>query len=109
MWATWCPPCVRETPRLVRLSQQFADRGLVVIGVNTLFQDERSKVETFVRDQQIPYPIALDTDGAFAQQYVGRLMPTSYLIDQQGRIVATVVGEVDERQLEEQIAALLVP
>ncbi|HEY1011376.1 MAG TPA: TlpA disulfide reductase family protein, partial [Herpetosiphonaceae bacterium] len=34
IWATWCPPCVRETPRLVRLAQQYQDAGLVVLGVN---------------------------------------------------------------------------
>jgi peroxiredoxin len=107
IWATWCPPCVRETPRLVRVYEEFKDQGFVMLGVNTTYQDKQEAVSTFVRDQKISYPVLLDTDGAVGTVYGGRLMPTSYLIDRDGKIVVTKVGEVDEAQLREQIAALL--
>jgi peroxiredoxin len=98
---------VRETPRLVRVYEEFKDQGFVMLGVNTAYQDKRDAVTTFVRDQKISYPVLLDTDGAFSTIYGGRLMPTSYLIDRDGKIVVTKVGEVDEAQLREQITALL--
>ncbi|HEY0601732.1 MAG TPA: redoxin domain-containing protein [Herpetosiphonaceae bacterium] len=106
-WATWCPPCVREIPRLVRISEEYDDDGLVVLGINTTFQDDPAKVEQFVRDQGISYRVLLDPDGDTSQKYPARLMPTTYLIDRSGKVVHTKVGEVDEATLDEQVQALL--
>lgn len=107
IWATWCPPCVREIPRLQRTFEAYRDQGFVLIGMNTTFQDDQAKVAKFVADQGITYPVALDTEGVGARDYAGRLMPTSYLINRSGKIVSVQVGEVDEAKLKEQIAALL--
>ena len=107
LWATWCPPCVRETPRLVRLAEQYKAQGLVVLGINTTYQDDRAKVAAFVREHKISYPVLLDTKDEFGQAYAARLLPTSYLIDQEGRIVQIKVGEIDEAQLGAQVQALL--
>jgi peroxiredoxin len=106
-WATWCPPCVRETPRLVRVAEQYRGKGLVVLGINTTYQDDEAKVRQFVRDQAISYAVLLDREGAVGKKYPARLMPTTYLIDPEGRIVSTKVGEVDEAALKEQVEALL--
>lgn len=107
IWATWCPPCVREIPRLQRLFDRYQAQGFVLLGVNTTFQDERAEVAQFVRDQGITYPVLLDVDGEVGQAYGSRLIPSSYLIDQNGKIVHALVGEVSEAQLSEQIARLL--
>lgn len=107
VWATWCPLCVREIPRLVRVSETYKDQGLVVLGVNTTYQDDVAKVEQFARDQGISYPVLLDTAGDVGQKYPARLMPTTYLIDRNGKIVHTKVGEVDEATLNEQVQGLL--
>jgi peroxiredoxin len=106
-WATWCPPCVREIPRLVRVSEKYRDQGLVILGINVTAQDDRAKVEQFVRDQRITYPVLLDLNSDAGQKYSSRLMPTTYFIDRTGKIVHTKVGEVDEATIEEQIQALL--
>lgn len=107
IWATWCPPCVREIPRLERVYDEYKDQGFVILGINTTYQDKLDLVTQFVRDQNMSYPVLLDNDGAVGTVYGGRLMPTSYLIDRTGKIVVTKVGEVDEAQLREQVAALL--
>lgn len=107
IWATWCPPCVRETPRLVRVYDAYRDQGFVLLGVNTTYQDKVEDVRKFARSEQISYPILLDTEGKASETYVSRLMPTSYLIDRDGKIVSIQVGEVDEAQLVEQVEALL--
>lgn len=106
-WATWCPPCVREIPRLVRISEKYEDQGLVVLGVNTTFQDDPTKIAQFVRDQDISYRVLLDSEGDASQKYPARLMPTTYLIDHTGKVVHTKVGEVDEVTLDEQIQRLI--
>lgn len=107
LWATWCPPCVRETPRLVRLYEKYQNQGLVILGVNTTYQDDRAKVEQFVREKAISYPILLDVNDDFGTKYGSRLLPTSYLLDRSGKIVSTKVGEIDEAQVDEQVQALL--
>jgi len=106
-WATWCPPCVREMPSLVRVYEHYRDKGFVILGVNTTYQDEREKVAQFVRDQKVSFPVLLDLTGESNAGYGSRLMPTSYLIDQQGRIVYTHVGQIDEVTLAERVRALL--
>lgn len=106
-WATWCPPCVREMPSLVRMYERYEDQGFIILGVNTTYQDERAKVEQFVRDNGVRFPVLLETDPAIGAAYGSRLMPTSYLIDRNGKIVYTRVGQVDEQNLGERVAALL--
>jgi len=106
-WATWCPPCVREIPRLVRVADAYKNDGLVVLGLNTTFQDDRAKVEQFTREQGISYPVLLDPDGVASEKYPARLMPTTVLIDRQGQMVHIKVGEVDEATLMEQVKAAL--
>ena len=107
LWATWCPPCVRETPQLIRVYEQYRDQGFVILGINTTYQDDRAKVEQFVSDKGVSYPILLDVDDEFGQKYGARLLPTSYLVDRDGKIVTTKIGEIDEAQLGEQVQALL--
>ncbi len=106
-WATWCPPCVRETPRLVQVAEQFKDQGLVVLGVNTTYQDDLNKVRQFVGDQDIGYQVLLDPEGTVGEKYPARLMPTTYLIDRDGKIVHTKVGEVDAATRVEQVRRVL--
>jgi cytochrome c biogenesis protein CcmG/thiol:disulfide interchange protein DsbE len=107
IWATWCPPCVRETPRLVKVYETYNSQGFVILGVNTTYQDKRDAVAMFAAEQGVSYPLLLDTDGGVGTTLGARLLPTSYLIDRDGKIVVTKVGEVDEAQLREQVAALL--
>ena len=92
----------------MRVYNQYREQGFVLLGVNTTYQDKAEAVAEFARSQQISYPILLDTEGKASEKYASRLMPTSYLIDRNGKIVSIQVGEVDEAQLEEQIRALLV-
>jgi cytochrome c biogenesis protein CcmG, thiol:disulfide interchange protein DsbE len=106
-WATWCPPCVRETPSLVRVYEQYKDQGFVILGINTTYQDDHAKVAQFAKDNEIRYPVLLETDPATTAAYGSRLLPTSYLIDRNGKIVYTRVGQVDEQNLSERVEALL--
>lgn len=107
VWATWCPPCVRETPRLVRLADEYTAHGLVVLGVNATYQDTEADVRAFVAQQQMSYPVLLDPDNVVGLRYPTRLMPSTFLVDRAGLIRAVRVGEIDEQQLMEQISMLL--
>ena len=108
-WASWCPPCVNETPRLVRWHEQYGASGLAVVGVDTLYQDSRDAVEAFTKERQVSYPVLLDDVGDISRQWQARQLPRSYVIDREGVVRFVRIGELTERDFAEQILPLLQP
>lgn len=104
-WATWCGPCARTTPMLVRLARRFRERGLVVWGVN-VDQYGPEAVPMFMRRFRVDYPVVYDS-GAVSEQYNVRALPTVVLIDRQGRIRKVHTGAAGEDDLADEIEALL--
>lgn len=91
-WATWCPPCQAEIPDMIKLQKDFADR-LVVIGVS-LDRGPNAKelVQDFYKKFGMNYPVVMGTD-QMVMKYGGvSAIPTSFVIDKQGRIVEKIVG-----------------
>ncbi len=104
-WATWCPPCRMETPGLVSIANRYAAKGVQVVGVSMDDEPQRA-VPAFVSRFGIPYPILLPTaDSPLASSIES--LPTSLLIDRNGRVVRTYLGAVDERTLAKDIDQLL--
>ncbi|MEP7307546.1 MAG: redoxin domain-containing protein [Acidobacteriota bacterium] len=103
-WATWCPPCRAEIPDLVALQAQYRDQ-LQIIGVS---QDEGSieVVQRFAEQQRMNYPIVMMTpelEKAFAGVSA---LPTSFLLDREGRIVQRHVGMLNATLTEQETRAL---
>ncbi len=90
-WASWCPPCREEMPSLERLYRAFKDRGFMVIGVN--YMERAETVMKFKRDFDLTFPSFLDKDGRVSERYRVMGIPTSFLIDRKGRVVAKVLGD----------------
>ena len=89
-WATWCPPCLAEIPDLIALQNKYRDQ-LVVVGVS---EDEISPdvVKQFADDKKINYPIAMTTP-ALAERFTGIVaLPTTFILDPDGRIAYKRVG-----------------
>ncbi len=93
VWATWCGPCRFETPELQALQNQYAANGLKVIGVS-VDEGDSAEVKTFVAEQKITYPIAVDPEGRIATLLQTTVLPTSLLIDRDGKIVWRQIGAV---------------
>jgi thiol-disulfide isomerase/thioredoxin len=93
VWATWCGPCRFETPELQALQNQYAANGLKVIGVS-VDEGDKAEVKTFVAEQKITYPIAVDPEGRIATLLQTTVLPTSLLIDRDGKIVWRQIGAV---------------
>ena len=98
IWATWCGPCKLEMPELVKISNDYKSRGLVVLGIATTYneQNDPQRVKNFVKAQGIPYKIIWD-DGTLAAPLVeavqGRsVIPQSFVISRDGRIVKYFSG-----------------
>jgi cytochrome c biogenesis protein CcmG/thiol:disulfide interchange protein DsbE len=107
-WATWCGPCKKELPDLVELDRAYRDRGFAVLGVSTDRTPNASDlVAEFVKKYSIPYQVLLSTEEMETAFRNVRMMPTSFLVDRDGKIVQTLVGIRTKAQLEELILPLL--
>jgi 5'-nucleotidase/UDP-sugar diphosphatase len=95
-WATWCEPCRAETPMLVSLGKEYKTRGLEIVGI-ALDEDGAGNVKKFVADYKIDYPVLLPVPGS----RLARIdpVPTTLLIDSQGRFVKKYVGLIPEKIL----------
>jgi cytochrome c biogenesis protein CcmG, thiol:disulfide interchange protein DsbE len=90
-WATWCPPCRAEMPELEALWQRYRDNGLLLIGVDQ--GESAATVERYARDiVGTTFPLLLDTNQAVGRAYGVRALPTTVLIDRQGRIQEIRIG-----------------
>jgi peroxiredoxin len=92
-WATWCGPCKRELPDLISLNAELADRGVKVIGVST---DRGSNavedVRSFAKEHSITYQIVISNDDLEKAFGNVNFLPTSFIVDANGKIVQTYVG-----------------
>ena len=103
-WATWCSPCREETPGLVRLSKSYPQSQLDVVGVS-MDEGGPASVRQFVSQFKIPYTIAMPDGLPLASTVQG--LPTTLLIDRQGRVAKTYVGAASERVFRADVDALL--
>ncbi|MEQ8355395.1 MAG: TlpA disulfide reductase family protein [Kiloniellaceae bacterium] len=91
-WATWCAPCVREMPSLERLHQALEGEGLAVLAVS-LDRGGAGVVAPFLNRLNLQHlPIYLDPKARLAQAFVLNGLPTSFVIDRAGQVVAGLVG-----------------
>ena len=95
-FATWCPNCRRDMPRLTRWYEKYKDQ-VEVIGIN--LQENPSKVEKYISSAGISFPIALDPHGQASQMYGVRYTNFHVLINKDGNIVKTVPGDIRESQI----------
>ena len=97
-WATWCPPCVKEIPHFNELAEEYADKGLVVLGIS-VDRDGKDVVKEFMKNRiPIGYRVAMSNPDIYAT-YQGYLpsaeqggIPFTFIIDRQGNIVNHYVG-----------------
>ena len=92
-WATWCPPCREEMPAMERLYQRYKDRGLAILAISV--DTNVDAVKPFVDSFRLTFPIGLDPGSAVANAYEMRALPTTFLIDRTGHIVAAAMGARD--------------
>lgn len=93
LWATWCFPCRDEIPELQKLHNEYAAQGFKVVGVS-LDESGKEAVQKFVTDNSMTYPIALDPEGKLANVFQTTVIPTSVLIDRNGKIVWKKYGRI---------------
>jgi len=91
-WATWCPNCRRDMPRLNELYNKYKDK-VEVIGVD--LQEDKGTVSDFITSRGINFPIVID-QGDVANQYSARYTNTHVLVKKDGTVLQVIPGDIDE-------------
>lgn len=105
-WATWCGPCKIEIPWFVEFEQNYRDKGFAVLGV-AMDEEGWAAVKPFVASHKVNYRMVIGDDMT-AQKYGGvDSLPTSFLIDREGRTAAVHVGLVSKKDYVNDITQLL--
>ncbi len=108
-WATWCQPCVVDLPKLSKLHERLADRGLTVLSVSIDEGENAARdVGRIVDKRRATHPVYLDSSDSLAwSAYLVRVVPTQFLIDTEGNVVAQWSGKIDLQEVEATIVELL--
>ena len=105
-WATWCGPCKIEIPWFVDFEQKYKDRGFAVLGV-AMDEEGWSVVKPYLTESKINYRVVMGND-SIASLYGGvDSLPTTFILDKDGRIASTHVGLVSKSDYENEIVHLL--
>lgn len=95
-WGTFCPPCVEEMPALQRQHDQWNPKNVEVLGIN--LNESKVTVSSFVKQNEITFPILLDNDET-RKAYKVRSYPTTFFIDSNGIIRDIFVGGMKENDI----------
>jgi len=111
MWATWCGPCLVEIPHFNEIAEEYADRGVAVMGIST---EEPQVVRAFTEENVVRYPLLIDTDGSvsaqlelIAQEEPSQVIPTTFVVDGEGRVAAVFRGYREKEVFVREIERLL--
>lgn len=107
-WASWCPPCVREMPMLIRAQEALAPQGVQFVGIAI---DRAEDARAFVAQYPVNYPVLMGNPEAveLSRRLGNRLqgLPFTVIIDRRGRRVFSRTGELEAEELKASLDALL--
>lgn len=96
-WATWCGPCKKEMPELMQIAEELKDKNFKMIGINVFQQATAPKIEDFLKGNPLTY-ITIDGNEELVKAFSKasgtemEAVPTTFILDKEGKIVETVVG-----------------
>lgn len=97
-WASWCGPCRRSFPWMNEMQQKYGAAGFTVVGVNV--DKRRPDAERFLQQTPAAFTVVYDPAGKTPEAYAVKGMPSSYLVDAAGKVVAVESGFRDEQKTE---------
>jgi peroxiredoxin len=109
VWGSWCPPCRAEAPTLEQAWRDFAPQGVQFVGINT--RDGEATAQAFERNFGITYPSVVDSSGVKLLAFSGAMspsaIPSTLVLDRDGRVAAVYSGEVTVATLRDMITSVL--
>ncbi len=105
-WATWCPPCVAEMPSMQRASSWLAKHDIPLLAVSV--GETRERIQRFHMKTPVTFPLLLDSKSEVMGTWAALTLPTTYILDQQGRVIYLAIGarDWDDPRILESIRAL---
>ncbi|NUR08535.1 MAG: TlpA family protein disulfide reductase [Nocardioidaceae bacterium] len=104
VWGSWCPPCRAEAPMLGQAARDLAEQDVAFLGIDSR-DPSKAAAQAFVREKRIPYPSIYDPSGKTLLAFRGTLSPNSIpstiVIDPQGRVAGSVLGQVSRTTLDD--------
>lgn len=104
-WGSWCPPCRKEIPDLVKLYDEYRPKGVEILGVAV--KDTPQSVESFAKKNKMDWVMLMADDGVVSQFQPLRGVPTTIFLDKQGNEIGRFVGPPSYDQFKEAFDALL--
>ena len=96
IWATWCGPCRVEMPPIEQVYERYSNEGCSVLAVSVdAGPDHREKVERFIEEYGLAFPVLLDPDGRVTRVFQTVGVPETFVLDRQGVIVKKVIGATE--------------
>jgi cytochrome c biogenesis protein CcmG/thiol:disulfide interchange protein DsbE len=100
-WASWCAPCRREAPALQETWAMYEDQGAAFLGVT--YQDAKGASQRFIQEFGITYPNGTDEAGRISRAYGVTGVPETFIIDRDGKVTWSQIGEVRAEELARQL------
>ncbi len=106
-WASWCPPCLREMPSMERLRIRMVGQPLAIVALDSA--EAQEDVSAFLSRMKLGFPVLLDPDGSNTRRWKVFALPTTFLLDAEGRVRYVLTGptEWDEGEALAMIESLL--
>src|SRR3990172_1516280 len=98
LWATWCPPCREEMPTLQAFYEKYKSHDFVLIAINQ--EEPLETVVPFVEEFGLTFPVWLDMDYQAQREFKTIGLPSSYVIDRNGKVRLMWMGGISEKNLE---------
>ena len=97
LWATWCPPCREEMPSMQSVYDQLKDRGFSILAVAAPNPPRETfeKIENYISENEYTFPVLIDSESKVNRTYGTGSIPTSWVVDTEGNLVARLVGATD--------------
>lgn len=105
-WATWCPPCRAEMPSMQRAWEKLQQEEIMMLAVNV--GEDEDTIFQFTANYPVEFPLLMDLDSKIIEEWPVRGLPTTFVVDPQGRLAYRAIGgrEWDKTELLEQVKAL---
>ena len=106
LWATWCRPCRQEMPLLQAFYEEYMDQGFLLVAINQ--EETEGVVRSFVLELGLTFPVWLDEDYLSQLEFKTTYLPSSYVIDRNGRVRLMWIGGISKQNLEKHVSPMIV-
>ena len=106
-WATDCPGCIKEMPYIIKTYNKYKDNNFEILAIS-MHYDPPSRVMSYAQKNSLPFPVIMDIKKDIIKHFKKvKLTPTSILVNHEGKIVNTIIGEIEFKEFNQTVEALL--